>query len=81
MPLARLERTRETLPTGYQFGDARSTCDHDWRSRKCSHIPDAYYAVCETCGERAGVVDIRGIQTIHGFGWFTANVIEGEPIE
>lgn len=67
MSEARMERTRRTLPEGYQFGDAATirlpVCAHD----QLRYTIDAW--VCK-CGLRLNN------NTSHDY-W---NVIEGEPV-
>ncbi len=68
------DRKRDPLPEGYQFGDARPLCNHDYRARWKEHL-GFYQAVCETCGHTAGVVEVRDLTVLHGVGfWSGSNV-------
>lgn len=77
MPDRRLAKARASLPEGYQFGDARAACEHDWRCRESRWLQGGYQAICAKCGHDAGAVELSGIQAIYGVGF--RNVIEGEP--
>lgn len=67
MPDARLQRTRATLPEGYQFGDASSPSDRA-SARKVLHAPGVLDQMTLTypcaCGGRWYLV-AQGQEPVH----------------
>lgn len=70
MPDARLDRTRPTLPEGYQFGDAarKSLTIEDYERR----YDDVQFRIGET------IVVRLPRRVVHIGGW---NVIEGDHVK
>jgi hypothetical protein len=86
MPDARLEKTRATLPEGYQFGDAgnpymahmRVLGQHAAAIMGRAAFTHIEYGTCARCG-RLGVLKPPDRQCEHCDNWqHTANVIEGD---